>query len=180
MCIRDRISLTPAEVAGYTVDRSVQTNFGIILGVWDHNIPAFEGRDRSQEYWHTTEEVENNQWYILDTSEQTGFMPGAIFDISVTDNEQLKAGIEARSTRVFNFIEETHSKNFYSAQAADYTVKYMEQTLGYNCGELEAADTQPLPADNIIYLWRELFNLCLLYTSRAPARAAARAGPGIR
>ena len=26
------ISLTPAEVAGYTVDRSVQTNFGIILG----------------------------------------------------------------------------------------------------------------------------------------------------
>lgn len=153
------ISLTPAEVAGYTVDRSVQTNFGIILGVWDHNIPAFEGRDRSQEYWHTTEEVENNQWYILDTSEKTGFMPGAIFDISVTDNEQLKAGIEARSARVFNFIEETHSKNFYSAQAAAYAVKYMEQTLGYNCGELEAADTQPLLADNIIYLWRELFNL---------------------
>lgn len=153
------ISLSPVEVGGHEILRNVQTNFGIILGKWDHNVPAFDTRDRSGEYWHTTEEVENEQWYVLDTYHQTASMPGTLFSTSVADNETLRTGIEERSARVFNFITETHSKNFFSAQAAKYAVEYMGQTLEYNRGELTSAQTAPLASSNIIYLWREGLSL---------------------
>lgn len=95
----------------------------------------------------------------LIATDGTATMPGALFEVSATDSADLQAGIDARSARVLSFIEETHSKNFYSAQAAKYSVKYIEQTLGYNRGELGAADAQPLAAEKIVYVWRELFNL---------------------
>lgn len=152
-------SLQPVSVAGHEVLRNPQVNFGIILGEWDHNVPAFDGRDKSQEYWHTTEEVENGMWYTLDTDNQTGETAGLIFETSITDNAELKEAIDNRNARVFNFIKETHSKNFYSAQAAKYAVRYIEQTLGYNGGNFGAAEAEPVAAEHIIYLWRELFNL---------------------
>ena len=153
------ISLKPVTVAGHDVLRNLQTNFGIILGKWDHNVPAFDNRDRSQEYWHTTDEVEAEKWYVLDTANHTGSIVGSLFETSSTENPDLKAGIDSRSVRVFNFINETHSKNFFSVQAAKYAVKYIEQTLGYNRGDLSAQGTVALDYKNIIYLWREMLTL---------------------
>lgn len=155
-------SMQPVSVAGYEVLRGPQVNFGIILGKWDHNVPAFDGRDKSQEYWHDTEEVENEMWYMVDTDNQTGETAGLIFDTSITENAALKEAIDNREARVFNFIRETHSKNFYSAQAAKYAVRYIEQTLGFNGGDFGETGSKPVSADRIIYLWREVFNLAAM------------------
>ena len=49
-----------------------------------------------------------------------------------------------------------------------YVIKYFEQTLQYNCGELTDAATVPLNADNIRFIareWLDLFALLALCVS---------------
>lgn len=153
------ISLSPVQVAGHEIMRNVQTNFAVLLSNWDHNVPTFVNRDRSGEYWHDTEEVVDGQWYVLDTLNQTATEPGVFFETSVSENPELKAGIDARAARVFNFYDETHSKNFFSIQSTAHSVEFLNETLQYNGGELGAADATPLSSTNTIFVWREILTL---------------------
>lgn len=153
------ISLAPVQVGGHEILRNVQTNFSVILANWDHNVPTFVGRDKSGEYWHETEEVVDGQWYVLDTYDTSATQPGMLFETSVRDNEELKNGIENRAARVFNFFDETHSKNFFSVQSAEHSVEFITETLGYNGGELGESNSKPVDSGNIIYIWREILTL---------------------
>lgn len=153
------LDLPTVTVAGHEVQRCLQTNAGIILGRWDHNIPAYEARDRSGDWWHDTPDVENSEWYVLDLYARTGAMPGNLFETSAASSEVLREGIENRTARVVNLINETHSKNFFSAQAAKYAVQYTSETLGFNRGDLSDPSTVPLKSSNIVYLWRETLTL---------------------
>ena len=83
---------------------------------------------------------------------------GKIYETSVTDNVQLQEAIDNRSTRIVSFNAETHSKNFFSTQTTADVVKYFEQTLGYNCGELSDPTTTPLDVNNSVFMWREYLN----------------------
>ena len=152
----DQLNMGTATVAGYDVVRNVQTNAGIILGLWDHNIPAYEARDRSGDFWHTTPDVENHEWYVIDCVNKTGADAGQIFDTTIVNSPVLKAGMDNRSVRIVNLIRETHSKNFFSKQAAKYAVEFTSQALNYNRGDLTNPTTVPLASSNIVYIWREI------------------------
>lgn len=153
-------TLSTVQVGGIDVQRNVQTNFGVILADWDHNVPAYVSRDRSTEYWHPdTEDIVGEQWYVLDTNNMTSELPGTLFGTEAVKNEVLSEGIQNRCARIFNFIEESHSKNFFSKQAAKYSVQYITQTLGFNRGYLTDSNTVPLDSSNIVYLWREVLTL---------------------
>ena len=61
-----------------------------------------------------------------------------------------------------------HARDYFSSDAAAYVIKYFEQTLQYNCGELTDAATVPLNADNIRFIareWLDLFALLALCVS---------------
>lgn len=152
-------ALNPVQVGGHEIMRNVQTNYTVILSNWDHNVPTFVGRDRSGEYWHETEEVVDGQWYVLDTLNQTASQPGMFFETSVTENAELKAGIDARAARLYNFFDETHSKNFFSIQSTAHSIEFLNETLAFNGGELGAADARPLGSYDTVFVWREILTL---------------------
>lgn len=154
------LELKTVQVAGHEVLRNVQTNFMVLLGTWDvWNVPGYEHRDRSTEYWVDTDDIVSNSWYLVDTEHQTGSVPGSLYDTSVLNNDALREGIKNRIARMVCRVEESHSKNFFSVQSSDRVVKFMEQTLAYNGGELGAAGASPIDSSSNVYILREFLNL---------------------
>ena len=147
------------EVAGHEVVRNCQVNFGIVTGLYDPNYNGYIHSDDAKENWYTGgADVELETWYVLDDETSTSETLGKIYETSVTDNVQLQEAIDNRSTRIVSFNAETHSKNFFSTQTTADVVKYFEQTLGYNCGELSDPTTTPLDVNNSVFMWREYLN----------------------
>lgn len=151
--------LSTVNVGGFDVQRNLQTNFGVILADWDHNHPAYDSRDTSTEYWHDTADIENSQWYVLDTPSMEAETAGKLFETSILDNETLRNGMENRSVREFSFIRESHSKNFFSKQAAAYSIEFTSQALNYNNGNLTDAATEPIAPTDIKYIGREILTM---------------------
>lgn len=153
------------EVGGYEVQRNCQVNFAIINGYWDISFAAYPSQDIPKEAWHTgTEDIARETWYIIDDVNSTSSVVGTLTEVSVADNEEFRQAIQNRSTRIACFNYETHSKNFFSKDTASDVVKYFEQTLEYNNGNLGDADTHPLDSENSIFMYREVFN-CLAMIS---------------
>ena len=139
--------------------RNCQVNFGIVTGLYDPNYNGYIHSDDAKENWYTGgADVELETWYVLDDETSTSETLGKIYETSVTDNVQLQEAIDNRSTRIVSFNAETHSKNFFSTQTTADVVKYFEQTLGYNCGELSDPTTTPLDVNNSVFMWREYLN----------------------
>lgn len=147
------------EVAGHEVTRNCQVNFGIVTGLYDDRYRGYISSEPAKENWYTGgEDVELETWYVLDDETASSQKLGKIYETSVTSNAQLQVAIDNRDTRIVSFNPETHSKNFFSTQTTADVVKYFEQTLGYNCGNLSDASTVPLDVNNSVFMWREYLN----------------------
>lgn len=159
----DAAAITPMEtvtVAGHEVLRNCQVNYGVLSGLWDYNYRAYPTTDVAKAGWHTGgEDIVGETWYIIDDVNDSSVKVGLESEVSVLENADFAAAIEARTTRIHNMNRETHSKNFFSNETTTDVVKYFEQTLRYNGGELGSADAKPIDSENMIFMWRETFNL---------------------
>ena len=150
--------LKTVTVAGYEVQRNCQTNVGFVIGDYDTSYIDYPRRETTMQSYYTDTALVPEDWYVIDDLGQKSVSLGNIFETDVTKNEELKAAIENRQTRIISFNPETHSRNFLSIDTAEDVVKYFEQVLAYNGGELGAADAKPLDASKIMYVWREVVN----------------------
>jgi len=151
--------LKTVTVGGYEVQRNCQVNFGIVTGTFDYNYKGYIDTPSTLESWHTDSTLQLENWYIIDDVANTSTIVGNIYENDVTTNDALRTAIDNRQTRIISFNEETHSKNFFSKEATTDLVKYFEQTLSYNCGELMDKGTVRLDASNSVFIIRECFNL---------------------
>lgn len=149
--------LKVVKVAGYDVQRNCQVNIGIISGTHDLSYRDYYTRDTTKESWHA-ENIALETWYSIDDINNTGNPLGAFQEVSVATDQDLKAAIESRTLRICMLNPETHSQNFFSVPTASDTVKFFEQTLSYNRGELTSTNTTALNSNNTVFMWREMFN----------------------
>jgi hypothetical protein len=156
----DKIGMMRAvKVAGHEVMRNCRVNFGIVSGVGDLSYYKYNSRDTTKAAWHTGgADIALGAWYSIDDMEGSSKKLGGFEELSVSNDEELAAAIRDRATRVCMLAPGTHSENFFSGPVASKTVKYFEQTLGYNRGELASAQTRALDSGNIVFKWREAFN----------------------
>lgn len=171
-------SLRTVKVGGYDVKRPPQINGGFLSGKYDEVVTAMfysydyasmtqeEGmvsNDHIRQIYQTgTENVVPKQWYMLNDyigdSEPISNILGDLDGISVASDKTLEQAIEERKARIFFMPNETHSENFFSPETTGYVVKFFEQTLGYNNGNLSDANTVPLSYTNTIFVAREWLN----------------------
>ena len=148
------------QVAGFDVLRNCQVNMGLLNGDFDTSYYDFNTRDTTKESWHTgTEDVVLETWYSINDETATSEQLGQLYGTSSGDNEALSAALYNKSMRILIRNNETHSKNFYSNDTTSDLVKYFEQALQYNRGDLSDSSTVPLDASNLTWMWRALFNL---------------------
>ncbi|NLM28124.1 MAG: hypothetical protein GX211_08100 [Clostridiaceae bacterium] len=150
--------LQTVNVAGYEVKRNCQTNFGIIIGDFDFGYATYVSDESTMESYYTDTPLDERIWYSIDDYGKKSTALGNIYDMNVTRDAALADAISNRTARIFMTNAETHSRNFFSSKTAADFVKYFEQTLSYNRGELTDPATKPLDARNIIFIWREVFN----------------------
>lgn len=146
------------EVAGHEVMRNCRMNMGLINGIYDST--AFASDETTLEAFHiadTETEVTTDKWYMLDDVGESSTIIGDFYG-SVLENEQLQSSLKEHTTRLVSFNVETHSKEFFSKDTTQDIVKYFEQTLSYNGGELGASDAHPVDAHNIVFFMREALN----------------------
>lgn len=159
----DANAITPLQevcVGGHNVMRNCQVNFGIASGLWDFNYRNYPSSDVAKESWHTNgADIEKETWYIIDDVNNSCAVVGPESEVSAVDDKAFQDAINNRATRLYNQNRETHSKNFFSNQTTADVVKYFEQTLGYNGGELGASNSRPIASTNLIFMVREGFNL---------------------
>ena len=155
----DVLQLQTVQVAGHEVTRNCQVNAGMIAGAYDDTHRNFYSHDATKANWYTgTENAQLEMWYSLDDVAQSSTILGGFTELSVAEDEALSTAIDNRTARVCMLNPESHSKNFFSVDSASDMVKYLEQTLNYNCGDLTSATTVPLSSSNIIFMARELLN----------------------
>ena len=144
-------------VGGFEVRRTAQVNLGLIIGDYDSYI-GYPAAETTLESWHSDETVTAETWYAIDDVAATGEQLGGFTQISITDNEALHAAIEGRAARVVCFNPEQHATNQISVRSVTDAVKYFEQTLAYNNGELLADGAQPINASSTIFFAHEVLN----------------------
>ena len=150
--------LQTVEVGGHEVQRNCQVNLGFVIGEYDTSYTDYVSRETTMESYYTDTPLEQETWYVIDDTAKTSTSLGSIFDTSIEENEALQQAVANRQARIVSFNTETHARNHFSHPTATDVVKFFEQTLSYNCGELTDSATQPLDAHNIIYIWREALN----------------------
>jgi len=156
----DSPQLSPMQtvsVGGFEVRRNAQVNLGLIIGDYDSYV-GYPAAETTLESWHSDKAVTAETWYAIDDVAATGEQLGSFTEISITDNEALHAAIERRAARVVCFNPELHATNQISVRSVTDAVKYFEQTLEYNNGELLSDATQPINASNTIFFAHEVLN----------------------
>ena len=148
------------QVAGHDVLRNCQVNFGVLSGEWDYNYREYPRSDVAKASWHTGDaDIQLDTWYIIDDLGNTCTIVGPENQVSVLNSPEMQAAIQNRTLRITNQNRETHSKNFFSNATTSDIVKFFEQTLMYNGGELGAADAKPIDSSNMVFMIRECMNL---------------------
>ncbi len=164
----------PVTVGGYEVERNCRVNFCVLNGDFDTGYYNYPSRETSMTAWETQgKEIQLEEWYILDDVANASTTAGQLYETSSDKNEALAAGLAARETRIIVRNNETHSKNFFSNATTSDLVKYFEQSLQYNRGDLGAADAKPLNASNMTWGWRALFNIIAMLSMVAMLAALA-------
>lgn len=157
--------LETVTVAGYEVQRNCQVNMCFLNGTMDTNNDDLFKLDATKQSWYTNgEEAELETWYALDDETQTSTTLGKIYDISVSSDSALDQAISDRSARIVIHNKETHSKNFYSSATTSDLVKFFEQSLKYNRGELADSSTAPLDASDNIWQLRSVGNIIAMFS----------------
>ena len=155
-------------VGGHEVLRNCQINLSVICGTFDST--AFVTKDYALDSFFVPGEIATETWYAVDDIAQTGTVVGKIGD-SVATNTALAEAVDKRQARFVAFNVETHSKNFFSVATTSDVVEFCTQTLKYNRGDLENAQTAPLDAKSSVFVWREICNflaMCAMVGMMAP------------
>ena len=170
----------PVNVGGNMVIRNGRVNVGVIDGLYDYDalyntfgaVEEVEAVDEEtmkqaggyptlnnlKDGWFTHgDDIMLENWYALDDSTMSSRVLGGLTEISVLDNAALADAIAARSARIFCLNPETHSENFFSVETASDMVRFFEQTMHYNGGELGSSDSHPIEAKNSVFMWNEFF-----------------------
>jgi len=150
--------MATVQVGGHEVLRNCRINKCVILGDFDTFNQSYHTDELIKQSMHITGDISSDDWYILDDVAGTSEIAGNIYNVSVTDSDALQKAISERNTWISFFHPETHSKNFFSVQTAQDICKYFEQVFQYNRGELGATGAAPIPAESIIFIWREILN----------------------
>lgn len=151
--------LATVTVGGHEVQRNCQVNMGIVDGTWDYSYRDYNTRDTTKDSWHTgTEDIQAETWYSVDDINKTSTIIGSMSEVSAIDNEAFQEAVQNRTLRSFQLNQETHSKNFFSNATTSDVVRYFEQTLGYNNGNLGDATANPVDTSNIVFMFREILN----------------------
>lgn len=150
--------LQTVSVGGYEVKRNCQTNFGIVIGDYDFGYATYVSDKSTMESYYTDVTLTEETWYAIDDIGKKSVAIGNIFELDITKDAALASAINNRTARIFSTNPETHSRNHFSNATATDVVKYFEQSLVYNRGELTDAATKPLDAHNIVFIWREALN----------------------
>ena len=158
---RNSAKLQTVKVAGHEVQRNIRINRVVVNGLYDKI--GFSDTEDYKAAHFTTETLKDDIWYVLNDETATSEAVGSFYD-SVLSNTKLQEAINNRSTRIITINVEDHSKNFFSEQTAADIVRYFEQTLMYNNGELGDPNAKPIDPDNIKYIRREIFNALAMFT----------------
>lgn len=155
-------------VGGFEVQRNCQLNLSIISGTFDN--VTFVVKDYALDSWFVENEIATDTWYAVDDMTETGTVVAKLGE-SVADNSALEAAVDSRQARFVSYNVETHSKNFLSVATTCDIVEFCTQTLKYNCGDLLAAGTTPIPTESSVFTWREILNflaMCAMIGMLAP------------
>ena len=152
-------------VGGYEVTRMPVANGGYLNGTFNEGsakTAAFMmARDEYKAIFQT-DEIAVDMWYVPgsfnETDIPTSTILGNVWDVSITSNEALADAIAERKIMVFFTPADNHSQNFISAETTTDIVKFFEQTLSYNNGELTDPSTKTVDPNSIIFLYREALN----------------------
>jgi len=148
-------------IGGYEVERGIQANLAYFWGRLDADGVTASTNEMHKTAWYTTDDLASGSWYDVNTASKTSNIVGSLFENSVVTDEELARSIENRSSRMFYVtnIKMTHAKELLSNEVNTSIVKYFEQTLGYNRGNLTDSNTNPLDASSNIWYWQSIFNL---------------------
>jgi dienelactone hydrolase len=155
------------KVAGYDVTRTAKVDGGFLIGIFNEGTAGLAATNLVSKQMRTIYQtadapVKPQTWYAItdyvsDTT-PAGSILGSVTDLSIRNSPQLAKAIENRDARVFFTPADHHTQNFLSPETTSYIVKFFEQTLSYNNGELSDPKTMPVAADNSRFMIREVLN----------------------
>lgn len=148
--------LVTVSVAGHEVQRNCQTNLGLIIGTFD-SYTGYPSMETTLASYYRDEPLALDTWYRLDDAGQSSEELGNFFSSSVLEDDALREARDARTLRFVTMPVETHSRNMLSTASTSAAVKFFEQMLGYNGGELDGG-AKGIAYNNMVFLWREIFS----------------------
>ena len=144
-------------VGGYEVQRNCQINLGLVIGQYDSYI-GYPGSEDTLKAYYRQEPVDLDTWYSLDDIAQSSTALGNFFSSDVRNDSNFQQAIDNRTLRMVTMPRETHGRNMLSTASTQDAIKYFEQTLGYNCGNL-SENANGISYTNTIFIWREILGL---------------------
>ncbi len=158
-------------VAGIPVTREANTNICYMISTFNEGRAGTGQQNLSKEdmmtKFQSAEPLQAACWYELDqtSNAQTpaSTVLGSLDDVSYTADAALAQAIENRTTRIiFNQVG-GHARDYFSKDSAQYIVKYFEQTLQYNRGNITDPTTVPLSENNTVFMFRETLDLLAMF-----------------
>ena len=159
-------------VAGIPVTREANTNICYMISTFNEGRAGTGQQNLSKEdmmtKFQSAEPLQAACWYELDqtSNAQTpaSTVLGSLDDVSYTSDAALAQAIENRTTRIiFNQVG-GHARDYFSKDSAQYIVKYCEQTLQYNRGNITDPTTVPLSENNTVFMFRETLDLLAMFS----------------
>lgn len=152
------------QVAGYDVQRFVQTNVCMICGRWDHNYPfllgqksIFEGETWPATYFQTGDSTVENTWLKVDATKDKAEELGAMESTSLS-NPVIREAVEQRSTRVLITVPNvTHSGEFIFPSFTRAVLPFFEAAFEYNNGSIYG-ENQAISVTKVNWEVREFLN----------------------
>ena len=157
-------------VAGHTVKRTPVCNAAWQIGLFNEG-RAGTGQsnlvsESMMERFQTTSPVLPEIWYNTKTyndgqrpaSEQLG----DIRNISSGSDAALQSALAQRTTHIIFTPNNTHARDYFGRDAVQHIVKYFEQVLCYNRGDLTDPATVPLDSSRLEFLMGKHLNLVAL------------------
>lgn len=158
-------------VAGIPVIREANTNICYMISTFNEGRAGTGQQNLSNEdmmaKFQSAESLQAANWYALDMTSNTetpvSTILGSLDEVSYTSDAALAQAIESRTTRIiFNQVG-GHARDYFSKDSLHYIVKYFEQTLQYNCGNITDPTTVPLSENNTVFMLRETLDLLAMF-----------------
>ena len=158
-------------VGGITVTREPNTNMLYMISTFNEGRAGTGQQNLSNEdmmaKFQRAEPLTAGTWYNLDQStnaqQPASTVLGTLDDTTYTADATLAQAIEARTTRMIVNQVGGHALDYFSQDSLQYILRYFEQTLQYNGGNITDAATTPLPAQQTSYMAREVLDLLAMF-----------------